>query len=145
MRPVPRKDDFPGVGDAGGRRGSEEGTAGGGGGCGPLGRRRLGGAGLLGSHGGRGAQLGELLLVVGPTVDGGRGLLVEEADLGLKFRDLLMRVEEGRLGGIFESGEPKIGSASAGTTARSTFSSITWLVLLAVGQSWSLWQTCRSP
>ena len=44
-----------------------------------------------------GAQLGELVFVVGPAVDGGRGLLVEKADLRFEVGDLLLRAGQGCL------------------------------------------------
>jgi hypothetical protein len=44
------------------------------------------------------AQFGEFVFVVGPAVDGGRGLLVEQAHLGFEVGDLLLRCEQGGLG-----------------------------------------------
>lgn len=51
--------------------------------------------------GGGDAQTCELVFVVGPAVDGGSGLLVEEADLGFKVGDAGLGFEEGR--GRFEN------------------------------------------
>lgn len=41
------------------------------------------------------AQLVQLVLVVGPSIDGGGGFGVEEADLGLEVADLDLGVAEG--------------------------------------------------
>lgn len=44
-----------------------------------------------------GTQLGEFVFVVGPAVDGGRGLLVEQAHLGFEVGYLLLRIEQSSL------------------------------------------------
>ena len=71
-----------------------------------------------GSRGGVGvefvAQLGELVFVVGPAVDGGCGFLVEQADLGLEVGDLALGAGERGLG--FVEGR-QVGAEAAARTA----------------------------
>lgn len=56
--------------------------------------RGRGGHGCVGRRGG-GAQPGQLVFVVGPAVDGGGGLLVQQPDLRLQLGNLFLSGEQG--------------------------------------------------